>query len=365
MNGGSAARPARRGEDSLTASRSTVVEQSAGTGRGPLAEVPSGTSANDMRCVTLRAFAKINLSLARQGAAARRLSRRADHSAGDRSRRSPDDASARRGPFEIRCATPGVPTGSHEPGLEGCAAVVGGGRAGWRAARRARDPAKKSRCRPGLAAAAAMPRRRCWAFAVSWKLRVPDDGCLRSPAAWIGCPVSSWSAARRLGSAAARRCIRSRDLPRLWVVLVFPPFGVATAEAYAGWTKRRKWDRRGGFAYPAGNLARPHVFRCVATISRRPVIERHPVIGTLNAPAHRDGAHDGRHVGQRLHRLRRFQPTAGAVAAARALTKEGARVVTARFRDACRRGATARRELARKCLYRINSSFALRWSSHA
>ena len=140
-----------------------------------------------MASVTLRAFAKINLSLRVTGA-------RPDGFHDVRTILQAIDlfdrvtCDARRGPFEIRCDMPGVPT--DRTNLVWKAAQLlweAAGRSGD-AARRRRDAEKKIPMQAGLgggssdAAAALLGLRRLW------KLRVPDEQ-LHAMAARLGSDV--------------------------------------------------------------------------------------------------------------------------------------------------------------------------------
>jgi len=73
------------------------------------------------------------------------------------------------------------------------------------------------------------------------------------------------------------------DRPREWVVLVVPPFGVTTAEAY------RWWDR--GPKRPAPHVERPFQGRRQAVNDlQRVVVKRHPEISRLVRAFARAGA---------------------------------------------------------------------------
>ena len=109
---------------------------------------------------------------------------------------------------------------------------------------------------------------------------------------------SSWSAAPRSDSAEATTCIRLPDLPRHHVVLVRPPFGVTTADAYRwfsdqgsgqthrGLTQRRRLTQRGQtlpLPWRAGGLSLRNDLEAA-------VLPRHPEIAAARRALLRKGA---------------------------------------------------------------------------
>ena len=80
------------------------------------------------------------------------------------------------------------------------------------------------------------------------------------------------------------------DLPRHWVVIVRPPFGVSTVEAYAWYDE----DRAAGVREPRGELQIlpvPWPTRAAQMINdlEPPVMRRHPEIGAIKAACARPG----------------------------------------------------------------------------
>ena len=278
-----------------------------------------------MASVTLRAYAKINLSL-------RITSARPDgfhdvrtilQSINLHDRVKCD---ARRGPFEIRCDMPGVPTDRTNLVWKGAQLL-------WEIAGRGgevRDAVvtlqKKIPMKAGLgggssdAAAALLGLRRVW------KLRVTDEE-IHALAATLGSDVPFFLVGgTALGLGRGEEVYPLENLPRYPVVMIIPPFGVATKDAY-GWFDERAWT--GSLSYlPATWLGRttPLVNDLEAAVA-----SRHPVIGQLKQRFTERGALMAAMSGSGSTVFGVFTSAAVAKAAARGLKAEGARVVTARF----------------------------------
>jgi len=184
-----------------------------------------------MASITLRAFAKINLSLRVSGA-------RSDGfhdvqtilqaiSLFDRV-----TCEVRRGSFQVRCDMPGVPTDRTNLVWKGAQLL-------WEAAGRGGEPRdavvtlqKKIPMKAGLgggssdAAAALLGLRRLW------KLRVPDEQ-IHELAARLGSDVPFFLVGgTALGLGRGDEVYPLENLPRHCVVLAIPPFGIATQDAY-------------------------------------------------------------------------------------------------------------------------------------
>ena len=86
------------------------------------------------------------------------------------------------------------------------------------------------------------------------------------------------------------------DLPTHWVVIVQPPYGISTAEAYAWYDE----DRTAGWREPREPqmLPVPWPTRAAQMINdlEPPVVRRHPEIGTLKSALARGGSGRGSHV---------------------------------------------------------------------
>lgn len=285
-----------------------------------------------MPIVTLRAFAKINLSL-RVG------DRRPDGfhevrtilqgiNLADRV-----TCESQRGPFEIVCAMPGVPTDRTN-------IVWTAAQRLWEAAGRDGQPRgarvtlhKKIPPRAGLgggssdAAAALLGLRRLW------KLKISDD-VVFAMAATLGSDVPYFLiGGTALGLGRGEDVYPLDDLPPFPVVLVFPPFGITTADAYRWLDDGR--DR--------GQVAVRTVTRALAGSGwlspgallqndlEAPVIERHPVIGKLIERLSKMGAAFAAMSGSGSTVFGVFTTSRAAEVAAKKLAQSGANVLTSRF----------------------------------
>jgi 4-diphosphocytidyl-2-C-methyl-D-erythritol kinase len=238
-----------------------------------------------MPSITVRAFAKINLSL-------RVSDKRADGFHEVQTILQAIDLSdrlicgARRGAFEIVCSTPGVPTDRTN--------LV------WRAAQRLWDAAgregaprdalirlhKKIPMQAGLGGGSSDAAAALLALRTVWRLQVADEALL-AIAAGLGSDVPFFLVGGTvLGLGRGDEVYPLEALPRWWVVLILPPFGVPTADAY-GWLDEQRartsasaelrslpgtWRGRMGLLVPMVPLVND---------LEPPVIERHPVIGQL------------------------------------------------------------------------------------
>jgi 4-diphosphocytidyl-2-C-methyl-D-erythritol kinase len=282
-----------------------------------------------MASITRRAFAKINLSL-RIGNA------RPDGFHDVRTILQAIDlfdrvkCEARRGPFQIRCDMPGVPNDRTNLVWKGAQSL-------WEAAGRsgeARDAVvtlqKNIPVKAGLgggssdAAAALLALRRLW------KVRVPDEQ-MHALAARLGSDVPFFLVGgTALGLDRGDEIYPLETLPRYRVVLVIPPFGVATEDAYAWFDEKRNRDP---FSLTAPEKGSRFLFggRPLVNDLEPPVIERHPVIGQLKQRLMDHGALMAAMSGSGSTVFGVFKSAAAAGRAARALNTEGARVMTARF----------------------------------
>jgi 4-diphosphocytidyl-2-C-methyl-D-erythritol kinase len=284
----------------------------------------------DDRRWTMRAFAKINLSL-RIGP------------------KGPDGfhevrtilqgidladrvvATARRGAFEITCSAPGVP-------VDRTNLVWNAAWHLWKAAGRAGDPRdahialeKRIPARAGLgggssdAAAALVLLRRLW------KLNVPDEA-LRAIAAEIGSDVPYFLVGgTALGLGRGEDVYPLEDLPRLPVVLVVPDFGVATVDAYRWLDEKQQTGVTPRLS--AGFLETTWLGRGVGLHNdlEPPVIERHPGIGKLKRRLIKLGAAMAAMSGSGSTVFGVFVSARAAQTAARTLHRSGAHVLTTRF----------------------------------
>jgi len=194
----------------------------------------------------------------------------------------------RRGPLTVRCAASRVPAGREN-------LVWAAGAALWRALGRAGDPSgaavvirKRIPTAAGLggassdAASALRALQFCWA-----PLGSPRR--LEDLAATVGSDVPFFLRGGTLrATGRGERLRRLRALPRHWVVLAVPDFGVSTADAY-GW-----WDLDGRGDASCAPAGPPRGWRRDPSRLRNdleaPVARRHPEIRDLAARLQAAGA---------------------------------------------------------------------------
>jgi 4-diphosphocytidyl-2-C-methyl-D-erythritol kinase len=291
-----------------------------------------------MRSITIRAFAKINLSLRVSDARpdgyheVRTILQAIDLYDGLR-------FAARRGPFEIRSNLASIP-------LDRTNLVWKAAELLWQAAGRDGQPRnvmvmlrKNIPVEAGLgggssdAAAALVGLRRLW------KLRVTDAEMV-AMAVRLGSDVPYFLiGGTALGLGRGEEVYPLEDLPRYPVVLALPPFGVSTKDAYA-WldTDRAKRGREGFSKQPADRVdsnkkwgQTPFLCTPLENDLEAPVIARHPLVGTLRRRLAESGAMVAAMSGSGSTVFGVFTSTAAAMAAARTLAKDGARVLRTRF----------------------------------
>ena len=282
-----------------------------------------------MASITLRAFAKINLSL-------RITDLRPDGFHNVKTVLQAIDLSDRvtctavRGPFQIRCNMPGVP--SDQTNLVWKAAHVLWEAAGHEGA--PRDAVitlqKRIPAQAGLGGGSSDAAAALLGLRKLWKLRVSDED-IHALAARLGSDVPFFFVGgTALGLGRGDEVYPLEQLPRYWVVLAIPPFGVSTKDAY------RWFDDVPGKSGREGFLP---LFPNVPLINdlEAPVIERHPLIGELKQRFTDFGALMAAMSGSGSTVFGVFGSAGAASRAAGAVKSAGVRVITARFLR--RRGA--------------------------
>lgn len=245
----------------------------------------------------------------------------------------------RPGPFAIRCRTAGVPLDSSNLVWRAAAGL-------WTALGRPGDPSdtqvtieKGIPIQAGLgggsadAAAALLALARLWGGA--------PLSLLREVASGIGADVPFFlSGGTALGLGRGEEIYPLVDLPTHWVVLVRPPFGVSTAEAYAWYDEDRAAGLREQREFQV--LPVPWPSRAAQMINdlEAPIARRHPEIDQMKGALRRAGALAAAMSGSGSTVFGLFQRRPDAVRAVERLSSSGWRVV---LTESLGRGEHARR----------------------
>ena len=236
---------------------------------------------------------------------------------------------ARPGPFAVKCRMPGVPLDESNLVWRAAAGL-------WKALGRAGDPRdavvtidKTIPMQAGLgggsadAAAALVALARLWGGAPVTLLREIGSG--------IGADVAFFlSGGTALGLGLGEEIYPLVDLPPHWIVIVRPPFGVSTAEAYAWYDD----DRTAGLkeTRELQILPVPWPTRAAQMINdlEPPVVRRHPEITTLKASLREAGAVASAMSGSGSAVFGLFRSRAAAARSVRPLSKGGNKALLTR-----------------------------------
>jgi 4-diphosphocytidyl-2-C-methyl-D-erythritol kinase len=235
----------------------------------------------------------------------------------------------RPGPFRLACRAPGVPLDAGNLVWKAAAAL-------WTALGRAgeiRDTAvqidKKIPVQAGLgggsadAAAALMGLARLWGGA--------PLSLLREVGATLGADVPFFlSGGTALGLGRGEEIYPLVDLPPHFVVIVRPPFGVSTAEAYAWYDEDRAAGLRETREFQL--LPVPWPTRAAQMINdlEPPVMRRHQEIGTLKQQLRDLGATAAAMSGSGSAVFGLFRSRTAAERAVKPLSRNGARAIVTR-----------------------------------
>jgi 4-diphosphocytidyl-2-C-methyl-D-erythritol kinase len=238
--------------------------------------------------VTIRAHAKINLDL-------RVLGTRAD---GFHELRTVFQALAlhdvircipRPGPFAIECSTAGVP-------LDETNLIWRAAQTLWRSLRRAGRVSdvvlqldKQIPLQAGLGGGSADAAATLMALAELWRVPVRPSQ-LTDLAARIGSDVPFFLAGgTALGLGRGEEVYPLADLPRHWIVLLIPGFGVSTSEAYGWYDAEREMSRA---PREPQHVPGPWPSRAAQMINdlEAPIAAHHPEIDQMKAALKRAGA---------------------------------------------------------------------------
>jgi 4-diphosphocytidyl-2-C-methyl-D-erythritol kinase len=275
---------------------------------------------------TIRAHAKINLDL-------RVLGARAD---GFHELRTVFQSIAlydtitctlRPGSFAIECDAPGVP-------LDRTNLVWRAAEALWRALRRAgplRDVVvgieKRIPVEAGLGGGSADAAATLLALSRAWRVPV-RPAQLTDVAAMLGADVPFFlSGGTALGLGRGDEIYPLADLPRHWVVLLLPGFGVSTRDAFAWYAEERALGRSG--ARDPQYVPGPWPSRAAQMINdlEAPIARRHPEIDQMKSALRRAGALAAAMSGSGSTVFGLFQRRPDAVRAVERLSSSGWRVV--------------------------------------
>jgi 4-diphosphocytidyl-2-C-methyl-D-erythritol kinase len=235
----------------------------------------------------------------------------------------------RPGQFAVKCRMPGVPLDDSNLVWQAAAAL-------WKALGRAGDPRdvlvtieKAIPLQAGLgggsadAAAALVGLARLWGG-------VPAT-LLREVASGIGADVAFFLAGgTALGLGRGEEIYPLVDLPPHWIVIVHPPFGVSTAEAYSWYDD----DRAAGLkeTRELQILPVPWPTRAAQMINdlEPPVVRRHPEITALKVSLREAGAVASAMSGSGSAVFGLFRGRAAAGRCVRPLSKGGTRAILTR-----------------------------------
>lgn len=236
---------------------------------------------------------------------------------------------ARPGPFVLKCRTPGVPLDSSNLVWRAAAAL-------WRAIGRPGDPAdatividKAIPMQAGLGGGSADAAATLFALARMWG--GAPVSLLREVGAGIGADVAFFlSGGTALGLGLGEEIYPLVDLPPHWVVVVQPPFGVSTAEAY-GWYDE---DRAAGLreTRELQMLPVPWPTRAAQMINdlEPPVVRRHPEITGIKTALREAGAVAAAMSGSGSAVFGLFRGRSAAGRAVGPLSRNGARALLTR-----------------------------------
>jgi 4-diphosphocytidyl-2-C-methyl-D-erythritol kinase len=232
---------------------------------------------------------------------------------------------ARKGEFALKCRTPGVPLDESNLVWRAAAAL-------WVAMGRSGAPVdvsialkKQIPVQAGLGGGSANAAAALQALGRLWG-GVPLP-LLRDVAAGLGADVPYFLAGgTALGLGRGEEIYPLVDLPTHWVVVVQPPYGISTAEAYSWYDE----DRASGLREPREPqmLPVPWPTRAAQMINdlEPPVVRRHPEIGIVKSQLREAGATAAAMSGSGSAVFGLFRTQAAATRAVKPLSRGGARV---------------------------------------
>jgi len=237
--------------------------------------------------------------------------------------------SERPGPLELKCRTSGVPLDDSNLVWKAAAAL-------WKALGRGGDPRDTSitiekaiPMEAGLGGGSADAAATLQALGRLWG-GAPVT-LLREVASAIGADVAFFlSGGTALGLGRGEEIYPLLDLPPHWIVIVRPPFGVSTAEAYAWYDE----DRNAGLKETREfqMLPVPWPTRAAQMVNdlEPPVVRRHPEIHPLKAALRDAGAVASAMSGSGSAVFGLFRGRAAAASVIKPLSRGGAKALLTR-----------------------------------
>jgi 4-diphosphocytidyl-2-C-methyl-D-erythritol kinase len=247
----------------------------------------------------------------------------------------------REGPFAIECDTAGVP-------LDTSNLVWRAADALWRSLRRAggaRDVVvrlqKRIPLQAGLGGGSTDAAATLIALARLWRVPV-RPAQITDVAATLGADVPFFlSGGTALGLGRGDEVYPLADLPRHWIVLLVPGFGVSSADAYAWYDGERELARGAGSREPQ-HVPGPWPSRAAQMINdlEAPIARHHPEIDQMRTALRRAGALAAAMSGSGSTVFGLFQKRRDALTAVDRLSGSGWRVL---LTESLGRGEYARR----------------------
>jgi 4-diphosphocytidyl-2-C-methyl-D-erythritol kinase len=254
----------------------------------------------------------------------------------------------REGPLAIECATAGVP-------LDRSNLVWRAADALWRALRRpapVRDVLirlqKNIPLQAGLGGGSADAAATLIGLSRLWKVPV-RPAQITDVAATLGADVPFFlSGGTALGLGRGDEVYPLADLPRHWIVLLVPGFGVSTPDAY-NWYDSERDLSRGASAREAQYVPGPWPSRAAQMINdlEAPIARHHPEIDQMRTALRRAGALAAAMSGSGSTVFGLFQKRADALAAVERLSGSGWRVLLTESLDRGEYGRRSRPALRR------------------
>jgi 4-diphosphocytidyl-2-C-methyl-D-erythritol kinase len=236
----------------------------------------------------------------------------------------------RQGPFELVCPARDAPADRRNLVWKAAERL-------WDAAGRAGAPRdahitleKRIPARAGLGGGSSDAAAALLALRKIWKIRLPDEDLVRI-ASKLGADVPFFLVGgTALALGAGEEIYPLAELPRLPVVVVVPPFGVATVDAYR-WLDEQK--SQAAASDGPGYLSQTWLGRVVPLVNdlEQPVIARYPMIDEIKGRLRQQGAVFAAMSGSGSAVFGVFSTAARAGSAARRLRQDGLDARASRF----------------------------------